>query len=54
MQAHRVAANAGYIGEHFIYHREMEAMELPPPKVPTRGFELLLMVMQLSCCIAGV
>eukprot|EP00435_Cladocopium_sp_Y103_P009733 s704_g2.t1 len=28
-KAHRVAANAGYIGEHFIYHREMESF--PPP-----------------------
>ncbi|CAL1151393.1 unnamed protein product, partial [Cladocopium goreaui] len=28
-RAHRVAANAGYIGEHFIYHREMESF--PPP-----------------------
>ena len=25
IQAHRVAAKGGYIGENFIYHREMEA-----------------------------
>eukprot|EP00913_Durusdinium_trenchii_P022160 g20821.t1 len=28
-KAHRVAANAGYLGENFIYHREMESF--PPP-----------------------